>query len=66
MEATRSLVRAIEVWVPRGEVLVQSSGEYREHAELERISLHSRFRRGEGLPGAVWATGRALVWRLAS
>jgi hypothetical protein len=63
MEATRSLVRAIEVWVPRGEVLVQSSGAYREHVEFERVSAQSVFRRGEGLPGAVWSTGNALVWR---
>jgi hypothetical protein len=26
MQSTRSLVRAVEVWVPRGEVLVPSSG----------------------------------------
>jgi len=63
MEATRSLVRAIEVWVPRGEVLVLSSGGYREHVEFERVSAHSTFRRGEGLPGAVWGTERALIWR---
>jgi len=63
MEATRSMVRAIEVWVPRGEVLVQSSGVYREHVEFERVSAQSTFRRGEGLPGAVWGTERALVWR---
>src|SRR5688572_20268788 len=62
MEATRSMVRAIEVWVPRGEVLVQSSGVYREHVEFERASAQSTFRRGEGLPGAVWGTERALVW----
>jgi len=63
MEVTRSLVRAIEVWVPRGEVLVQSSGVYREHVEFERVSVQSTFRRGEGLPGAVWSTERALIWR---
>src|SRR5688572_19046786 len=63
MEATRSLVRAVEVWVPRGEVLVQSSGVYREHVDFERTSVQSTFRRGEGLPGAVWSTERALIWR---
>jgi hypothetical protein len=63
MEATRSLVQAIEVWVPRGEVLVPSSGVYGEHVEFARVSTRSRFRRGEGLPGAVWSTERALLWR---
>jgi hypothetical protein len=63
MEATRSLVQAIEVWVPRGEVLVPSSGVYREHVDLARASARCTFRRGEGLPGAVWATERALLWR---
>lgn len=63
MEATRSLVRAIEVWVPQGEVLLQSSGVYREHVDFERVSKQSAFRRGEGLPGAVWSTERALIWR---
>jgi hypothetical protein len=63
MESTRSLVRAVEVWVPRGEVLVPSSGAYGEHVEFARVSARSTFRRGEGLPGAVWSTERALIWR---
>jgi hypothetical protein len=63
MESTRSMVRAIEVWVPRGEVLVPSSGFYGEHVEFARISTRSTFRRGEGLPGAVWSTERAQFWR---
>jgi hypothetical protein len=63
MQSTRSLVRAVEVWVPRGEVLVPSSGAYGEHVEFARVSARSAFRRGEGLPGAVWSTERALLWR---
>jgi hypothetical protein len=57
------LVQAVEVWVPSGEVLVPSSGVYGEHVELARVSAQSTFRRGEGLPGAVWSTERALIWR---
>lgn len=63
MESTRSLVRAIEVWVPRGEELVPSSGVYGEHVDFARCSSQCTFRRGEGLPGAVWNTERALYWR---
>jgi hypothetical protein len=63
MATTRSLVRAVEVWVPRGEVLVPSSGVYGEHVEFARVSARSTFRRGEGLPGAVWSTERALIWQ---
>ena len=61
MDAGRSLIRAIEVWVPRGHVLVQSSGVYGDR-ELARVSARSTFRRGEGLPGAAWSTERPLVW----
>jgi hypothetical protein len=61
MDAARSLIRAIEVWVPRGHVLVQSSGVYGDR-ELARVSARATFRRGEGLPGAVWTTERPLVW----
>lgn len=61
MDAARSLIRAIEVWVPRGHVLVQSSGVYADR-ELARVSARSTFRRGEGLPGAAWSVERPLVW----
>jgi hypothetical protein len=62
MESSRSLVRAVEVWEPRGEVLAPSSGVYGD-VDFGRVSVRSTFRRGEGLPGAVWSTERALVWR---
>lgn len=61
MDAARSLIRAIEVWVPRDHVLVQSSGVYADR-DLARVSARSTFRRGEGLPGAAWSTERPLVW----
>jgi len=61
MDATRSLIRGVEVWVPRGEVLVPSSGVYGD-GKFASVSAEARFRRGEGLPGAVWSTERALIW----
>lgn len=32
-------------------------------SELGRLGATQALHRGEGLPGAVWATGRALIWR---
>ena len=62
MTAVRSPVQGAELWVPKQDRLVLSSGAYGRHTEFARVSAKSRFRRGEGLPGAVWATGQALVW----
>jgi hypothetical protein len=58
----RSPIQGAELWIPNGEALVLRSGAYRRHVEFARVSARSRFRRGEGLPGAVWATQQALVW----
>jgi GAF domain len=44
-------------------VLVLRAGAYGPHSEFARVSGRSRFRRGEGLPGNVWSTEQALVWR---
>jgi hypothetical protein len=63
MENDQSLVQGVEVWVPRGEVLVAASGAYGPHGEFNELSARLAFRRGEGLPGAVWSTERALLWR---
>ncbi len=59
----RSPIQGAELWVPKEDKLVLRSGAYGRHTEFARVSAKSRFRRGEGLPGAVWATGQALVWR---
>jgi hypothetical protein len=59
----RSLVQGVEVWVPKGELIGPSSGAYGPHGDFERLSAALVFRRGEGLPGAVWSTERALVWK---
>jgi hypothetical protein len=63
MAEMRSLIQGAELWVPTGEWLTLSSGAYGRHTEFARVSARSRFRRGEGLPGAVWATQHALIWR---
>jgi hypothetical protein len=59
----RSPVQGVELWVPKEDKLILRCGAYGRHTEFARVSAKSRFRRGEGLPGGVWATGQALVWR---
>jgi len=63
MNDARSPVQGAELWVPKEEHLVLRAGAYGPHTEFARVSARSRFRRGEGLPGAVWATERPLAWR---
>jgi hypothetical protein len=63
MVAAQSPVQGVELWVPKEDKLILRCGAYGRHTEFARVSAKSRFRRGEGLPGAVWATGQALVWR---
>jgi hypothetical protein len=63
MKDARSPVQGAELWTPKDDWLVLRSGAYGRHTEFARVSARSRFRRGEGLPGAVWATQQALVWR---
>jgi hypothetical protein len=58
----RSPIQGAELWVPKGDFLVLRCGAYGRHSEFARVSAKSRFRRGEGLPGAVWVTKQALVW----
>lgn len=58
-----SLVQAVEIWLPQGEVLALGAGSYRHHAELAQQSAALRLVYGQGLPGAVWAKGQTLLWR---
>ena len=58
-----SFLQAVEVWLPRGQHLLRSSAAYGEHAELASASLSPLLRKGEGLAGSAWATGRPEVWR---
>jgi len=39
------------------------AGSYRGNDELAAASAGLRFHFGEGLPGAVWASGQALLWK---
>ena len=63
MDEHRNMVQGAEVWIPRAEHLVSRAGAYGVHTEFARVSARTTFRRGEGLPGAVWSSGRALLWR---
>lgn len=62
MTSDKSLIQGAELWVPSGDTLTLRSGAYGPHTEFARVSAKSRFRRGEGMPGAVWVTQQALVW----
>jgi hypothetical protein len=62
MEDAKSPVQGVELWVPKEDGLALSAGAYGPHTEFARVSGRSRFRIGEGLPGAVWARQGALVW----
>jgi hypothetical protein len=62
MTEVRSPVQGAELWVPQDDQLVLRAGAYGPHTEFARVSGRSRFRRGEGLPGAVWTSERAQVW----
>jgi len=63
MDEHRNMIQGAEVWIPRAELLVARAGAYGVHTEFARVSARTTFRRGEGLPGAVWSTGQALLWR---
>lgn len=63
MPRDKSLVQGAELWVPQGEVLGLGSAAFRGEPALGAERSRLRFHYGEGLPGAVWANGRALLWR---
>lgn len=60
---TRSPVQGVELWLPLEDTLVLGGGAYGVHTEFARVSGRSRFRKGEGLPGAVWERQSAVVMR---
>src|SRR6478609_7007977 len=59
----KSPVQAAELWLPQGEVMAFGAGAHRNNHELAAASASLRFHYGEGLPGAVWSSGQALLWR---
>jgi putative methionine-R-sulfoxide reductase with GAF domain len=62
-DRAKRLVQAAEIWLPAGDMLNFGSGVYGRHMQFADLSPRMRFHYGEGLPGAVWANGRALVWK---
>jgi len=66
LERLPSFVRAVEVWIPDGDLLQVHSGAYGHLAQFERASAELVLRRGQGLPGAAWASGRPEVWQQLS
>lgn len=61
VDVTRSPVQGAELWIPLEDSLVLGAGAYGLHTEFARVSGRSRFRKGEGLPGAVWERQSAVV-----
>ena len=57
----KTFVQASEVWVPQGDRLVFSTGDYGDLAEFAAVSGKESFGRGEGLPGKAWAESRPVV-----
>lgn len=57
----KTFVQASEVWVPQGDRLVFSTGDYGDLADFAAVSGKESFARGEGLPGKAWAEGRPVV-----
>jgi len=56
-----TFVQASEVWVPQGDRLVFSTGDYGDLTDFAAVSGKESFARGEGLPGKAWAEARPVV-----
>jgi hypothetical protein len=61
MSRSKSLVQAVELWFPQGEVMAFAAGAYRGNDELRLERERMSFHQGEGLPGSVWAKGKAFL-----
>jgi len=62
MADRRAFIRAVEVWRPDGDLLQRDSGAYGSLVEFEEASVELTLKKGQGLPGATWATMRPEVW----
>ncbi|SFE22529.1 GAF domain-containing protein [Roseivivax sediminis] len=58
---TKTFVEVSEVWVPEGDTLRLSGGDYGPMRAFEEASRRTSFARGEGLPGRAWAEGKPIV-----
>ena len=63
MVATKTFIRASEVWVPSNDrtMLEFGGGLYGSATRFAAISRQTCFGRGEGLPGQAWEQGRPLI-----
>ncbi|SMY09172.1 GAF domain-containing protein [Flavimaricola marinus] len=59
--STEPFIRVAEVWVPKGERLVCSAGDYNGLDGFEAASRKTSFAKGEGLPGKAWSEARPVV-----
>ena len=55
MTRGKSLVQAVELWYPQGEVMAFGAGAYRGNDELRRAREATSFHQGEGLPRVAGA-----------
>lgn len=56
-----TFIQVSEVWVPEGDELVLSTGDYGELQDFAAASVATRFAKGAGLPGKAWAEARPVV-----
>lgn len=54
---------AIEVWAERDGMLTLDDGYYGAAKHFERVSKHTHFSKGQGLPGGVWASQTPMLMR---
>ncbi|MDV7144398.1 GAF domain-containing protein [Tropicimonas sp. TH_r6] len=54
---------AIEVWHDKDDALMLEDGYYGAAKHFEWVSKHTHFPRGQGLPGAVWASSTPILMR---
>lgn len=56
-------IGAIEVWAEADNLLTLDDGYYGAAKHFEWVSQHTQFPRGQGLPGAVWASKTPILMR---
>lgn len=60
-KSARTFIEVTEVWVPEGDRLTLSTGNFRALESFEETTRRESFAKGEGLPGKAWADGRPVV-----
>ena len=56
-----TFVEISEVWVPDGDRLRLSGGNFGAQSDFEAVTRKESFAKGEGLPGRAWAEGKPVV-----